>query len=144
MPTNARKQHFIGTGGPWGTGLLLLGVALTVQGIAYMCSAPGELRSALAWINQGVPVRGWALLWIGAGGYSIVKALTPPQRHIELAPAVGVICLWGGIYAVYWLTLGITEGVWTRDWTTAVAWASLAAVLISLGRCVNPPRRIHR
>lgn len=142
MPTNARALHRVGTGGPWGSGLLLLGCALTVQGISYMAADPHELRSALAWIDQGVPVRAWALLWIGAGLYSIFKALTPPQRHSELAPAVGVVCLWAAIYALYWLVQGCTDGVWSRDWTAAVAWGGLACVLISFGRCVNPPRRL--
>lgn len=142
MPTNARKQHRIGTGGPWGSGLLLLGIALTVQGISYHTTTdPTELRPALAWINQAIPVTWWALLWIGSGIYCIWKALTPPQRHIDLAPAVGVICLWAAIFAIHWLINGLVEGDWTREWTGAVAWAGLACVLISFGRCVNPPQR---
>jgi len=144
VPTAAQKKHLVGTGGPWGSGLLLLGVALTVQGVGYLTAGPDELRSALHWIDHGVPVRGWAMLWIAAGVYSMWKAITPPQRPIEIAPAVGVICLWAGIYAVYWLALGFTTGHWTRDWTTSVAWAGLACVLICFGRCVNPPHRYHR
>lgn len=139
MPTNARKQHRIGTGGPWGSGLLCLGVATTVQGVAYMAAKPDELRSALAWINQAVPIQGWGLLWLGAGVYSMLCALSPPQRHGELIPAVGVISLWSAFHWVFWLYSGTTLGHWTRDWTAALAWMSLAAVLVFFGRCINPP-----
>lgn len=139
MPTSAKKDSWYSTGGPWGTGLLCIGLAITVQGIAYMGAQPGELRSALAWISQPIPMFFWGLLWVIAGAYSIWHALTPPQRHAELIPAVGVISLWSAFYLVYWLNLGLFQHTWTRDWTVSVAWGCLAAVLISFGRCVNPP-----
>lgn len=140
MPRNARKTRWYSTGGPWGTGLMLLGVAVLVQGLAYMTADDRQLRAALTWIDHAVPIAGWGLLWICAGIWSIWRGLSPPQRHIDLVPPVGVICLWGGFYFAYWLTNGLTEGVWTRDWTSAVAWGSLASVLICFGRCINPPR----
>lgn len=141
MPTNARKQHIIGTGGPWGTGLFLLGFCVTVQGIAYAIADRDDLRGALAWIDQAVPVACWGMLWIVAGMWAMFRGLTPPQRHIDIAPPVGVVCLWAGIYFAHWLAYGILDGDWDRTWTAALAWASLAAVLICFGRCVNPPRR---
>jgi hypothetical protein len=122
----------------------MLGIALTVQGISYMTADPADLRPALEWINQAVPVNAWGSLWVVAGVYSIWMALTPPQRHIEMAAAVGVICLWSAIHGVYWLMMGLFNGVWTRGWTSCVAWGGLAAVLICYGRCVNPPTRAPR
>jgi hypothetical protein len=143
VPENARKNHFIGTGGPWGTGLGILGVAVTVQGIAYVDSRPDDLRSALAWVNDFIPISGWGLLWIAAGLWSIWKALTPPQRHSDITPAVALLSLWSGLFAAYWLYELLAHGVLTRDWASAVAWGSLAAVLIFFGRCNNPPRRLR-
>ncbi|NUT08188.1 MAG: hypothetical protein HOV76_32445 [Hamadaea sp.] len=138
MPENARRRHLIDTGGPWGTGLLLLGVAVTVQGLAYLFADRGDLRGALAWIDRAIPVSTWGILWVLAGLWSIFRALTPPQRHIDVAPPVGVICLWAGIYFAHWLGQGF-GGDWTREWTAGVAWLSLAALLISWSRCINPP-----
>ena len=87
----------------------------------------------------GLPAR--TNIWIAAGVWSIWKALTPPQRHIEIAPAVAVICLWAGIWAGYWLYTGLHDGNWTREWAGAVAWGTLGLVLIFFGRCSNPPPR---
>lgn len=141
MPTNARRLHKVGTGGPWGSGLLILGLIVTMIGFSFATAEPADLAPALAWIDQAVPVRLWAHLWICVGLYSIWKALTPPQRHIDLAPAVGVFSLWSAMYGMYWLVSGAVEGEWTRGWMAAVVWGAFAAVLICFGRCVNPPRK---
>lgn len=143
MPETARKTKWYSTGGPWGTGLLCLGVAVTVQGAAYVASTPADLRTQhpLQWADHVVPIAGWGLLWIAAGLWSIWQALTPPQRHMDILPAVAVICLWSGLWAGFWLYTGLADGHWSRDWTGAVAWGSLAAVLIFFGRCSNPLRR---
>lgn len=139
MPTTARRSRRNPTGGPWGAGLLCVGLALTAQGIAYMAAKPDELRTALSWINAAVPIAGWGLLWVGAGVYSVWTALRPPQRHGDLIPAVAVISLWAAFYGAYWLYTGLIRDCWTRDWTASLAWGSLAAVLICFGRCNNPP-----
>lgn len=135
MPTNARKSRWYSTGGPWGTGLLLIGVAEVALGINYITASQIELRAALAWIDTFIPINGWGLLWIMAGAYSIAQGLLPPQRHKDLAAAVGVIFLWAGMYGAYWLL----KDIHSREWTSAVAWGALGAVLMSFGRCVNPP-----
>jgi hypothetical protein len=139
MPTNARKTRWYSTGGPWGTGLLLLGVATTAQGIAYLIGDPQELGAALQWVGHGIPVRGWSVLWILAGLYSIVRALTPPQRHTDVAPVVAVVVLWAACYVIFWAYSAFWLGHLTRDWTAGLAWASLAALIVSWSRCVNPP-----
>ena len=141
VPTNATKDRWFSTGGPWGSGLLMLGIALTVQGISYMTADPADLRPALEWIDQAVPVSAWGTAWVIAGVYSMWMAFTPPQRHVELAPGVGVICLWSAIHTCFWAIQGFQEQVWTRDWTAGVAWGVLAAVLICFGKCINPPTR---
>jgi hypothetical protein len=141
MPTNAHKRHKVGTGGPWGTGLLLLGIAITIQGTSYVTVNPARLSPALEWMDQAIPVATWGGIWVAAGIYSICMALTPPQQHMELAAAIGVICLWSAIHGIYWLMTGLLQGEWTRTWTAAVAWGALAAVLMSFGRCINPPSR---
>lgn len=140
MPENARRRRKIDTGGPWGGGLLTLGIVLTTYGIALIMADPSDLRGTLAWINTAVPVAGWGMLWIGAGVWSVGRALTPPQHHIDVAPAVGVLCLWSGLFLAYWLVLGITEHTWTRDWIGGVIYGAFAAVIIEFSRCVNPPR----
>lgn len=129
------------TGGPWGTGLLLLGVALAAQGAAYVESDAGDLRGALAWIDGStVPIAGWGLLWVAAGVWSVIRALTPPQRYLDLMPALGVLILWGAFYALHWLAFGIIDGTWSRSWVPAVLYVSFAGVLGSFGWCVNPPK----
>jgi RsiW-degrading membrane proteinase PrsW (M82 family) len=143
VPENARKYHWYSTGGPWGTGLAILGVAVTVQGVSYIDTPQDDLRSALAWVNDFVPIAGWGLLWVAAGVWSLWKAFTPPQRHSDITPPVAVISLWSGLYAGYWLYMLLADGQLTRDWVSAVAWGSLAAVLIFFGRCNNPPRRLR-
>lgn len=139
MPTTARKTAWYSTGGPWGTGLLLVGIAVTVQGISYIAARPGVLPPALAWINRGVPIAAWGGLWLGAGLYSIVRALMPPQRHVDVVPAVSMIACWSAIYLVWWAYCGVWRGDWSRDWASGVAWGSLACLLVSFSRCVNPP-----
>lgn len=138
MPTNARRQHRIGTGGPWGTGLLLLGVAAVAQGVGYATRRPSSLPEALA--DLAAPIQVWATAWVLAGLWAVWKALTPPQKHTDVWPIVGVTSLWSAAYLVHWLILGI-KGDWTQQWTSAVAWGSLATLIICFGRCVNPPRR---
>jgi hypothetical protein len=101
VPTNARKTRWYSTGGPWGTGLLLLGLAVTVQGIGYLLAPADEFTGALAWVNHSVPIRAWALLWIAAGCFSTFRALTPPQRHTDVSPVVGVVCVWSAFYFAF-------------------------------------------
>lgn len=141
MPKTAHKTKWYSTGGPWGTGLLLIGVAVTVQGFAYISAGSHSLSPALALVNQGFPIAAWGGLWLGAGLYSIVRALMPPQRSVDVVPAVTVICLWGAIYFVHWIYRGCWQGYWSREWMQAVAWGSLACLLICFSRCVNPPGR---
>lgn len=135
MPTTARRSLRHPTGGPWGAGLFLIGLAEFALGINYVSATPADLRAALSWINTVIPISGWALLWLSAGLYSMVRALCPPQRHVDMLPAIAVITLWSGMYGAYWLLIDADS----REWTTSVAWGALAAVLMSFGRCVNPP-----
>jgi hypothetical protein len=144
VPTSARKKHLIGTGGPWGTGLLLLGVAATVQGIGYTTAKPGHLPEPIAVLSRYVPPAVWGGLWIAAGLWSVWKALTPPQQHWEALPVVGVLLLWAAAYLFYWLILGMAYGHWTRTWQGAVGWAMLAGLVMSWSRCVNPPQLRRR
>ena len=139
MPTTARKTRWYSTGGPWGTGLLLLGVATTLQGVAYTFGNPAELSPALQWAGLGVPIRALGLMWLTAGAYSIFRALTPPQRHTDVIPVVTVICLWSIIYLLHWVYSGVFLADWTREWTAGLAWGSLGALIVSWSRCVNPP-----
>lgn len=141
MPTNARKTRWYSTGGPWGTGLLLIGVVSVAIGITYMTRPAGALQPALAWVSKAAPISAWAVLWLLAGGYSIVRALMPPQRFRNLAPCVFVISLWAAFYGLYWLSMGLVHGRWTRDGVSCLVWACMAGLLLSLGRCVNPPQR---
>jgi hypothetical protein len=137
VPPGGRRRR-PGTGGPWGTGLLLLGVGIAAQGCAYLLGNPIESGEALRWINQSVPLRWWGLLWIAAGVYSTFRALSPPQLHTDVAPAVAVIVLWSAVYYSFWLLHGL-DGAWGREWTSGTAWASLGALVVSWSRCVNPP-----
>jgi hypothetical protein len=109
-----------------------------MQGVAYLIGEPTELNDALQWVNHGIPIRGWALLWIVAGLYSIWQAVTPPQKHTDVAPVVAIISLWAAIYLVFW-SYNAWHGHWGREWTGCVAWSSLGALVVSWSRCVNPP-----
>lgn len=139
MPTNARRRHPLDVGGPWGGALLVWGLGTTAQGVAYIVARRDELRTALAWIDRGIPIAAWGALWVAAGLFSIFKALTPPQRHNDVAPIVLVTALWSACYFVYWLYRGLWASDWTRDWTAGTAWGSVCIALICFGRCVNPP-----
>ena len=141
MPTNAVKRHRIDTGGPWGTGLLLLGVAAVAQGIGYATTTPDRLPHALQSI--GIPVAVCGVLWVIAGAYAIAKALNPPQRHADVWPIVAITLGWSLAYGLQW-AVDALDGHLTRDWSSAVAWGSLAALIICWGRCVNPPTRERR
>jgi hypothetical protein len=109
-----------------------------VQGVAYLIGDPNDLAAALRWLGHGIPIRAWALVWIAVGVYSIVRALTPPQKHTDVAPVVAVITLWSACYLVFW-TYNALHGHMGREWTASVAWASLGALIVSWSRCVNPP-----
>jgi hypothetical protein len=141
VPTNATRRRRIDTGGPWGTGLLLIGVVSLVIGITYIARPAGAMQPALAWVSKAAPISAWAVLWILAGLYSVGRALMPPQRHRDIAPCVFVISLWAAFYGLYWLSMGLVHGQWTRDGVSCLVWASMAGLLLSFGRCVNPPRR---
>jgi hypothetical protein len=139
VPTNARKRHRIGTGGPWGTGLLVLGIAVTVQGISYVAPRDSPLSGPLRALSSVIPFEVFGALWVAAGLYAIWKALHPPQQHPDVWPIVGVVSLWAFTHLAYWLVLGVGYGSWTRAWTSGVAWGMLGAYIISQSRCVNPP-----
>ncbi len=139
MPTFDHGRRRVGTGGPWGTGLLVLGVACIAQGVSYVTTPGGELRAALAMLAGILPMWVWGSMWVAAGLCAVRTALSPPQDTGDVWPIAGLISLWSGAYLAYWLINGFADGEWTRDWTTAVAWGSLAALIISWGRCVNPP-----
>lgn len=138
MPTHAHKRHRVGTGGPWGTGLLVLGIAVTVQGIGYVTATPDRLPPALDVLSEYVPPWVWGCLWMAAGLWSIWQALTPPQRHLDVLPVVGVIALWCAAYLMYWLMAGL-NGDWTRGWSSALGWGMLGGYIASMARCLNPP-----
>lgn len=144
MPETARRRRRIDTGGPWGTGLLLIGIVSAIIGITYVTRPADSLQPALAWVSKAAPISAWAALWILAGAWSIVRALMPPQRHRDIAPCVFVISLWAAFYGLYWLSVGLVHGHWTRDGVSCLVWASMAGLLLSFGRCVNPPRRDRR
>ncbi|TYP82081.1 hypothetical protein [Blastococcus xanthinilyticus] len=144
MPTTARKQHRIGTGGPWGTGLLLLGVAAIAQGIGYLVPRTAGLPGALDALGTYVPIQVGGIFWIAAGAYAVAQALTPPQSHHDVWPLVVMTSLWSLAYLVHWSILAVADGNLTRQWTSGVAWGSLAALIICWGRCVNPPTKQRR
>jgi hypothetical protein len=130
------------TGGPWGLGLLLLGTGLIIRGLGYVTSTPADLAIPLAWLNQNdwFPVAGLGWLWVGVGVWSVYRALTPPQRYLDLMPALSLMTLWASLYLLYWAGFGILEGRWTREWQGGVNYLLIAAILASWGWCVNPPR----
>ncbi len=141
MPIVDGLRRGFGTGGPWGTGLLVLGVACAAQGVSYMTTPRGELRTAMAMLADIFPMWAWGGLWVAVGLFAVRTALSSPQDTRDVWPVAGLISLWSGAYLAYWLLTGFVDGQWTRAWASAVAWGSLAALIISWGRCVNPPER---
>lgn len=140
MPDTAYRRRRIDTGGPWGTGLLIAGLGSVILGLFYVFAHKHDLPPAMQWITEIVPIPALGGLWIIAGGYCVFQALTPPQQHWHIAPIVAVMDLWAGIYMAHWLVLG-AKGTWGHDWQSCLVWSLFAAMLISWGRCVNPPRR---
>ena len=141
MPTTARKTTWYSTGGPWGTGLLLFGVGSIMQGLGYLTRATARLPEGLAAFGDTVTIKAWAILWIAAGLWAAFKALRPPQKHSDVWPLVGITVLWSCAYAGHWAFGVIDHGDWANPaWSSAIAWGSIAAVLVCWGRCVNPPR----
>lgn len=134
----------IETGGPWGTGLLILGVAVLVQGIGYLTAEPGDLAPALEELSQIIPPSAWGTAWVVVGIYCILRALRPPQRPWHILPVVGVFAVWSAAHLMHWLIAGVGGGVWNRSWTGAVGWAMLAGLVACWGRCINPPSRLPR
>lgn len=120
---------------------MLLGVAVLAQGVGYLLrdseGAPDAIKRLV------LPMCVWGAVWIAAGSWCIYQALTPPQSHTDVWPVVGITCLWAAAYAVHWVILGI-NGDWSSNWSTAVAWAGLACLIISWARCVNPPTTAGR
>lgn len=137
MPTNARRRHAMDTGGPWGTGLLLLGVGLVAQGIGYIAARRSGLPDAIQELSNPVPMWVWGSLWIAAGIYSTWKALRPPQRHIDVWAAVAITSLWSSAYFIAWIVNAV-QGDLTREWSAGLGWGMLAGVISCLGRCTNP------
>lgn len=125
MPTNAHRRRRIDTGGPWGTGLLLLGAGLILNGFGYIAADPRGLPDALKEISEYAPIWAWGVLWMAAGSYSIIKALSPPQRHIDVWAAIAITSLWSINYFISWL-IDVFEGDPTREWAGALSWAMLA------------------
>ena len=138
MPTSAVRRRRIDTGGPWGTGLLLLGLGVIAQGVGYTTATPDRLPHALQSI--GPPVWACGILWVLAGGYAVIKALHPPQRHRDVWTVVAVTLGWSLAYGLQWIVDAL-DGHFTRDWSSSVAWGCLATLTICWGRCVNPPTR---
>jgi hypothetical protein len=135
------KQR-LGTGGPWGTGLLILGLTFVATGLGYVLTPIYDLRPPLQWINVSpyFPVRGLAWLWIGIGTYNIWESVTPPQRFLNLLPSIGLLILWSGIFYAYWVVYGVIYDTWTLEWQTGTLYNGFAGVLAAFGWCVNPPR----
>ncbi len=130
-----------GTGGPWGTGLLLLGLGVTVYGAAYITARTGDLSPSLASLAELIPPALWGVAWIAVGLWCAWWALQPArQRAWHILPLVGVFALWAAAHASYWLVVGLLDGEWTRQWVSAVGWALLAGMAASWGRCINPPQ----
>jgi hypothetical protein len=139
VPTTARKKHWIGTGGPWGTGLLTLSLAAIVIGAGYIGRPRHDVPEALRAL--AIPVWVLGALWIAAGIYGTWKALRPPQHHRDVWPFAGLTFLWSAAYVARWI-IEAAYGDWTTTWTGAVVWAAFGGLVISWGgRCVNPPQR---
>lgn len=138
MPTNARRRRPFDPGGPWGTGLLLLGISAVVQGAAYTLELGANMSNPLLALGEWTPLWMWGVAWAIAGLYAIAKALRPPQHHTDVLPVVVLITVWSSAYLVYWAT-GVAVGNWTREWAPGVAWGFLGAYIVAMARCVNPP-----
>lgn len=140
MPTNARKQHIIGTGGPWGTGLLYLGLFGIFYGFGNLLRGEDLAPAALQEISETVPLEVWACGWLAAGLYAVSKALRPPQKHADTWPLVGMSIIWTGAFTVHWLIDGATGQGWSYEWLGGTVWLLLVGILVSWGRCINPLR----
>ena len=139
MPTNASKSGWYSTGGPWGTGLLILSVLFIVMGVSYAARTPASLPDALEALT--LPVWLWTGLWILAGCYGIWKALTPPQRPWYVWPFAGLTFLWSAAYAFNWAYIGLADGMWTSEWAGAAVWGAFGGIIVVWGgRLINPPR----
>lgn len=141
MPTNARKKHWIGTGGPWGTGLLMLGIGYVFLGFGYAFGDSGEHPPALREFSQTISIHIWSGLWVAAGVWGIAKALKPPQQHSDMAPLIGVAMLWTAMYFVHWV-IHLFEGEWNASWRSFIIWGCLTTLIVCLGKCVNPPHDV--
>jgi hypothetical protein len=132
----------LGTRGPWGMGLLILGGMFVLIGVGYFLTPINQLRQPLRWLNESpyFPVHGLAWLWIGVGLYSIYQALTPPQRFLNLLPSIGLLVLWSSISFTYWFVFGIVDGNWTIEWQSGVFYSGFAGAIAAYGWCVNPPK----
>lgn len=139
MPTNARRQHRIGTGGPRGLGLAVAGLGGAIYGAAYAApSALDEIPAALNFVSTYIPIWVWGLAWVAAGVWSIWRGVMPPQRRHDVVPLVVVITFWGAAYMVHWLYDGIWRGDWTREWRSAVLFGMLSGLLIVWSQLDNP------
>lgn len=138
MPERARRRRRIDTGGPWGTGLLILSVAFFMLGVGYITRPDRQVPDALAALT--IPRMVWGSLWLAAGLYGAWKALTPPQHHRQVWPFAGLTSLWAGAYFVHWLLNGIRFNNWLDpSWQSGFLWAAFAGVILTWGgRLVNP------
>lgn len=139
MPPGEQPGHRLRTGGPWGTGLLLLSIASITLGVGYLARPMRDIPPALRGLIS--PMWLWSLLWILAGAFGIWKSLRPPQRPGYLAPFAGLTFLWAAAYLIHWLIGGL-HGTWDSSWTGTVVWATFGALIICWGgKCINPPRQ---
>jgi hypothetical protein len=132
------KTSWYSTGGPWGTGLLLLGVAVTVQGVAYLIGDPNDLGAALRWVGHGIPIRVWRCCgsWPACTrscGRSPRRRSTPTSRPRSPSSASGRPAT-----SCSGSTTPSGSGMWAgtgRPGRVGVA----GALIVSWSRCVNPP-----
>jgi hypothetical protein len=121
-----------------GTGLLLLGVGVTVQGVAYLIGDPTSSTTRCGGSTTASPsARG---RWCGSSpgrtpscGRSPLRRSTPTWH-----PSSGHLPLGRHLLDLLGLQRDLARGP-PRDWTAVLAWSSLGALIVSWSRCVNPP-----
>lgn len=131
-------SHRFRLNGARGFGVLVLGTAATLRGVAYLPpldtsiqDLPGGLRS----ITEVVTLNTWGILWLLVGLYGIRCAFC--ARDVKaISYIVGMTIVWGLAYTWGWLDSVIGPEPVNRDWLSAVNYLSMSLFIISVIKLV--------
>ncbi|QOH55269.1 hypothetical protein [Rhodococcus rhodochrous] len=109
--------------------LAALGVSSIVRGASYLGPhSPNSAPPQLAFVDQAIPLSGYAIGWTATGVFALVAVLFRHLQTAVLSFAIFFNLLWALSFALSWVVLGVP-----RAYISATSYLVIAILALCVG-----------